>query len=104
MLPQHKIHGTKGEIAANLEDKIIEKTVFGKQKEVVDVSKLADDFSVHQGGDKNMMRDLHQYLTTGEMPPAITDISTSLESHFMAFAAEESRVNKGKTVKINTNY
>jgi len=100
-----KIHGTKGEIEGDMEKAEIIIKIFGKTPEVIDVSKLAVDFSGHAGGDKKMLIDFVRHLQavkTGAASEAaiagLTDINYSMESHFMAFDAEKSRLQGGKAI------
>ena len=96
-----KIHGTKGEIEADLEGKTILVKVFGKNQELIDVNTLTNDFSGHQGGDKKMLMDFVRNVKSGKALSGLTDIKYSLESHFMALDAEASRINNGKVIKLN---
>ena len=50
----------------------------------------------HGGGDRNILISLYDLLAAGNGGPSVTDIRTSVSSHLLAFAAEESR----KTGKI----
>lgn len=96
-----KIFATKGEIVGNIEERKFTVRPFKKEKRIVDCTLLTDDFSVHQGGDNQMMRDVHAYFSTGVMPPNMTSAVNSLESHLMAFGAEESRVRGGAVCRIS---
>jgi predicted dehydrogenase len=100
-----KIHGTKGEIEGDMEKAEIIIKIFGKTPEVIDVSKLAEDFSGHAGGDKKMLIDFVRHLqavktggVSGSSITGLTDINYSMESHFMAFDAEKSRLHGGKVI------
>jgi len=53
----------------------------------------------HMGGDSFMMNSLYKALN-GEEAEGITYLDVSIESHLMSFAAEESRLNGGKTFYI----
>jgi len=92
------IMGTKGELRANLDDNKIRIMPFGGQETVIDVSKLSDDFSGHAGGDIRMVRDFVKAIYEGKNPEF--DIAQSVESHFMALAAEKSREEMGKPVEL----
>ena len=74
-------------------------TVFGQKPETVDVRTLADDFSGHGGGDRRLVEDLLD-LEEGRAGQALTSIETSMESHYMAMAAEYSRLRHGETVEL----
>ncbi len=95
-----KIFATKGEISGNIEERKFTVKPFKKEGRTVDCALYTNDFSVHQGGDNQMMRDVHEYFTTGVLPANMTDAVNSLESHLMAFSAEESRVRGGAVCKV----
>ncbi|WP_448820618.1 Gfo/Idh/MocA family protein [Cetobacterium sp.] len=92
-----KIMGTKGEIRGNDEKNHIEVYEFGKgdgrfangrKTEIIpDVLEGG-----HGGGDTGLMNDFIN-LCLGRQEDSRTNPRTSLESHIMAFAAEDSRVN-----------
>ena len=93
-----RICGTAGEIAADMESNIIRMRPFGGEEETIDVRKLTSDFSGHAGGDARMISDLLDLLEGKGMSPALTTIARSVESHYVALAAEESRLNGGQVV------
>lgn len=95
-----KIMGTKGDITADMTKNTIEIGIFGKTREVIDVSQLADDFSGHGGGDIRLVDSFLTLLETGKEPNGITTLEQSLDSHYIAFAAEKSRLNGGVPVEI----
>lgn len=94
-----KIHGTKAEIEADLEVMQIEIKPYGKQKSIIDVRQLADDFSYHSGGDNQLFVDFVRNVRDHQPVSGLTDINNSIESHFMALDAEESRKNNGKVIR-----
>ena len=61
--------------------------------EVEDVPVIARDSNGHGGGDYGIVRSFIKALK-GEADDSITTARESLESHLLAFAAEESRLNK----------
>ncbi|MEA3349582.1 MAG: Gfo/Idh/MocA family oxidoreductase [Chloroflexota bacterium] len=61
----------------------------------------ADLESGHGGGDDRLMAAFLKSLQSGDQNTAISTARQSLESHLMAFAAEEARLGK-KTVKMDT--
>lgn len=95
-----KIMGTKGDITADMAANTIDIGLFGKPHEIIDVSKLATDFSGHGGGDNQMVKEFAEMLLTGKEPAGITSLEASLNSHYVAFAAEESRKKGGVPVSI----
>lgn len=93
---QIKIHGSMGEIEADLEArKIVIKPYLGED-EIIDLSSDEVDFSFHQGGDNNLLVDFAKKIQANEDTGLLTTIEESLESHILAIDAEESRLNKGK--------
>lgn len=97
-----KFMGTKGEITADLHENTIEVQEFGKAPEIIDVSKLSDDFSGHAGGDNRMVEEFLDMLIEGKEPEkSMTTLERSLESHYIALAAERSRLEGGRVVKMS---
>ncbi len=93
--------GTKGEIEASLHSNLITVKPFGKEQEVIDVSKLSDDFSGHAGGDNRMVEQLLDMIREGTEPSrSMTTLDKSLESHYIALAAEQSRISGGKLIRL----
>jgi len=99
---ESKIMGTKGEIIGLMEENIIKIRPFGKEEIIIDVNLLATDFSGHGGGDHQMVKEFLQ-VVAGEidMPPHMTSLDVSVESHYIALAAEVSRLAGGKVVKVS---
>lgn len=93
------VMGTMGEIVGDMNANTITVTVFGQKPETVDVRTLADDFSGHGGGDRRLVEDLLD-LEEGRARQALTSIEKSMESHYMAMAAEYSRLRHGETVEL----
>jgi len=94
-----RLMGTRGEIFAALQENTITVRPFGKEPYTIDVSKLADDFSGHAGGDVRMVKEFLQWVSTGEVPSErLTTLAASMESHYAAFAAEHSRLTGGGSV------
>lgn len=98
-----QINGTKGEIVGQLEESKISLYVFGKDKVEIDLRKTHDDFSYHQGGDKRLLYDFVLAVKNNETN-FFTNINNSVESHFLAFAAEESRLNDGKVIDVSKDW
>ncbi len=92
------VMGTKGEIRADMDTNIIDVLPFGKERYQIDVSKIAEDFSGHAGGDIRMLNDFIQAIASDKAPDFVID--ESVESHYMAFAAEVSRLDGGRPVKL----
>ena len=99
---QAKFMGTLGEIRADMEKNVIEVTRFGSETEVIDVTKLAEDFSGHGGGDNQMILELLDMIANGTGPSGrTTSLDVSVESHYVALAAEKSRKAGGALVSID---
>ena len=96
-----RICGTAGEICADMERNIIRVMEFGKEPVEIDVRKLTDDFSGHGGGDGRMIADYLDLLEGKGMNPSLTTIARSVESHYVALAAEESRTHGGQVIVID---
>lgn len=96
-----KLMGTKGQIIADMGANTIEVTPFGKDAELIDVSRMAEDFSGHGGGDRGLVIAFLDFVT-GEQSEddTISSVERSLESHYIALAAEESRRNGGAVIRM----
>ncbi len=95
-----RLMGARGEIIADMETNIIRMLPFGGKEEVIDVAKLTSDFSGHGGGDGRMVADLLDLLQGKGASPCMTTIARSVESHYVALAAEESRLHKGQVIDM----
>ena len=94
-----KVHGTKAELVGVIEDSAFEVRYFGGEVEKVRIDVSEANVGGHCGGDYFMMNSLYKALN-GEPAEGITYLDVSIESHLMSFAAEESRLNNGKTERI----
>lgn len=96
-----KIMGTLGEITANTETKVITVTRFGQKPEVIDIKAISTDLSGHGGGDIRMIKEFMELLLKDGKPSnRLTSLERSLESHFIALAAEESRLHGGCCIEM----
>ncbi len=95
-----KIMGTMGEIEGNFDDEIIYVRKFGQPEERIDLTETITDFTYHGGGDSRMVLQVMDYVMNDIKGDGITDLASSIESHLMAIAAEESRLADGKVVEI----
>ena len=95
-----RFFGTEGELELReAEGTITLKKYFGEDT-VWKLTDLTDDLEGHGGGDHRMIDELYDIMT-GKTPEVATSIDESIESHYMALAAEESRLNGGNLVLIN---
>ncbi len=96
-----RVGGTLGEIYGDMKANTIRVMRYGQEDEVIDVNKLADDFSGHGGGDARLVREFIDLLRSEiGVSPTLTSIDRSVESHLVALAAEESRLAEGKAIQI----
>lgn len=93
------VMGTFGEIVGDAEAETVKLTVFGKETEVIDTTPELGDELGHGGGDWMLVKDLVALFADGE-GECRTDINQSVESHIVALAAEESRINGGAVVDV----
>lgn len=97
-----KFMGTKGEIIADMGENTIDVCEFGKEHEIIDVAKLAQDFRGHGGGDSRLVDSFLDLISgEAEISPRISSLNESMESHFIALAAEKSRVEGGRVVEMD---
>ena len=97
-----RIHvmGTAGDIVGELEENRITVTRFGQEPQELDASLPDGDNVGHGGGDQLLAEDFVRLLLEDGSREAVTNIHNSVESHVVALAAEESRVNGGTTIDI----
>lgn len=95
-----KIMGTMGEIEGDMGKNMIYYTPFGKETQEIDLTKLEKDFSGHGGGDVRMVKQFYEYIMEGKESQSITELARSLESHYIAFAAEKSRLENGHVISL----
>ena len=76
---------------------------FGKAEEVLDVNTLTSDLKGHGGGDSGIVKEFLEMLLT-DAPPSqrATTLEHSMESHYMALAAEQSRLQGGALVEVSS--
>lgn len=94
-----RIMGTAGEIEGDMEKNIIRLMPFGGEEEIIDVTRLTDDFSGHGGGDIRLIRDFLSLLSGGH-GGVLTAVGESVESHYIALSAEESRLHGGMGIDL----
>ena len=94
-----KVMGTAGELVGDMNTNLVTVYPFSGEDQVYDISKLAEDFSGHGGGDHRMMSEFFDMLE-GKESETLTSIDVSVQSHLMSLAAEESRLNGGCGVSL----
>ena len=93
-----KISMTNGEIFFDTADGIVKAYTFSPLNE--EVIKPANMTGSHMGGDVIIMDSFVDAIRTGQKDYILTPVEMSLDSHVMAFAAEEARV-KGTVINVN---
>jgi len=96
-----QIRGCFGEIYGDMEASIIKVTEFGKEPVEYDVSALVTEKAGHSGGDTGLVKSIIELFGKGVQSNKISYIDKSIESHFVALAAEESRVNGGMLIDMD---
>jgi predicted dehydrogenase len=101
-----RIMGTKGELCAEMGQPTMKFVDFVKRKttEIQIADRVVDDTIVggHGGGDGGIIAAFYDLLN-GVKSNSIGDISDSVKSHMIAFAAEKSRL-EGRVVEIKEMY
>lgn len=92
------IMGTGGDISGDLEEETLVLNRFGKEPEVIRVN-VEETISGHGGGDYRMLADMFRARSQGQ--GTLTSLRQSLESHYMAMAAESSRLAGGRLVDVD---
>ena len=101
-MPYYEIMCEQGEIRANEDSNVVEVTKFSSNAvEAVEkkVIRTAVPNSGHGGGDALLMEDFIDNFEN-DSAESRTAIKNSIESHIMAYAAEQSRVT-GETVDVD---
>jgi predicted dehydrogenase len=91
------LFGTKGEISGNLEAERITLKDF-PSKTIEDI-RLGASVGGHSGGDVNLITDFVR-MVRGKNGAGRSSVEHSFESHYMAFGADYSRLNGGKTLAM----
>lgn len=91
------VYLTKGEIYGDMIEKKLYCNIWGKETKIIDLNDAFNDS--HGGGDAGLIDDLFDLLS-GKERTSRTNIEASLTSHKIAFAAEESRKQNGKLIKL----
>ncbi|RED61901.1 Gfo/Idh/MocA family protein [Cohnella phaseoli] len=94
-----KLMGTKGEIRGAMEKNEIEILHFGSGKTERIVFEDRGGHVGHGGGDWGLMRDFLRLVQADGGQQGLTSADRSVQSHMIAFAAEQSRV-AGKTLEL----
>jgi len=98
-----RIQGTKGEIWGDFRGRLVYWQQYNNPEvHTVDLNETCTDFTGHGGGDNGLVYDAIRYFRGDDFDTtSVTTIERSVESHIMAFAAEDSRLRGGELVKID---
>jgi len=94
-----QVCGTHGELNGVFEEGKITVSIFGGETKEVYI-RVDDELSQHAGGDGKLFLDFAKFVELKNYDEFRTEIDKSVESHKLAFKAEESRLNDGKTIKF----
>lgn len=97
-----QIMGTKGEIRGNMADNSISIYDFLTKHETV--IHFDRPVSGHGGGDNGIVQTLLKSIDAVHGNESLSSATVSLQSHLMAFAAEESRLDKGRSIELDEFY
>jgi len=92
------LQGSKGEIFGRMEEDEIIVTEFVTGNRTV--HKLNTPKVGHSGSDAAMMKELVSLISQGRQRENISNATQAIDSHLIAFAAEESRLNGGAVVRL----
>lgn len=95
-------YGTYGNIAFSEEKDTIEVMPFDREKINYRLSSLGDTSVGHGGGETRMIDRFYDMIQNDESD-GYTTLEESLESHYIGFSAEKSRLKNGRPIKIRRN-
>lgn len=93
-----KFMGTKGELVADLSAKSITVHPFGQAEQIVEVQTEGG----HGGGDAGIVAEFIDLMLGKPTSSSLTSLDVSLESHYIALAAEKSRCEDGNCIDLDT--
>lgn len=97
-----RILGSEGEIWGNFKSNELHYQRFGGPVETLDLTQYTTDFTGHGGGDARLIYDVIRHHRGDDFDSSsMTTIDRSVQSHYMAFAAEHSRLLGGELVQMD---
>lgn len=97
-----RVMGTEGEIWGNLRENKVYYQRFGEEQQCTDVSIGQTVVGGHAGGDTGLTEATLHFMRDDDFDrTSLTPIDRSVESHFVAFAAEYSRLHDGEVVDMD---
>ena len=96
-----RVMGSEGELWGNFKKRELYYQRWGQEPVKIDLEALCEDFSGHGGGDAGMIHDVIRLYRGDDFDTSsITYLEDSVDSHYMAFAAEKSRLDGGQLVHM----
>ena len=96
-----RVFGTEGELWGDFAERKIYVQRFNKQLQEYDLNDPKGDFSGHGGGDEGLIYDVIRVFRGDDFDTtSVTYLENSVESHYMAFAAEDSRLHGGRVTDV----
>ncbi len=92
-------HGTVGELELNEADDCLYVKKYGREQEKIDFSIENYQGYGHGGGDFYLIKNLYDMIEG--RASSVTSLASSIESHLMGIAAEESRLQGGALMKVH---
>ncbi len=92
------LQGSKGEIFGRMEEDEIIVTDFVTGNRTI--HKLNTPKVGHSGSDASMMKELVSLISQGRQRENVSNATQAIDSHLIAFAAEESRLNGGAVINL----
>ena len=98
-----RVMGTEGEIWGNFKENELYVQRFAEEAPTkIDLESLCDDFTGHGGGDARLVYDVIRLYRGDDFDTgAITFLDRSAQSHYLAFAAEQSRLEGGRLIEMD---
>lgn len=96
-----RVRGVFGEIIGDMKAHTITVAEFGKEPIVYDTETIESQKGGHGGGDSGLIESVVDFFLYNKTSKAVTYIDKSIESHFIALAADHSRLNGGKLIDMN---
>ena len=96
-----RVFGTEGELWGDFHENKIYAQRFNKEQQVFDLNDPSADFSGHGGGDAGLIYDVIRLYRGDDFDTtSVTFLENSVQSHYMAFAAEHSRLHGGQVMDM----
>ena len=97
-----RVMGTEGEIWGDFHSNKVYYQRFKQRRQEIDLTTMCDDFTGHGGGDAGLIYDVIRLYRGDDFDTtSVTFLDRSAESHYMAFAAEKSRVLGGQLIDMD---